>query len=136
MGEPDRPEPEDKLRAPKSASLRALFWRSEILQVLYWLRGEGFGDLVDAPMMERFLGVDAQTALTYMGRLAEEGYLTRDGDWFSLSEAGLDDGAAEFISSFSTMTRPTHGGCSADCWCEASPEEADACERQRLGGPH
>ena len=27
--------------SPKSDALAALYWRSEILQVMYWLRGEG-----------------------------------------------------------------------------------------------
>jgi hypothetical protein len=111
-----------------------MFWRSEILQVMYWLRGEGFGDLVDAPLIERFLGVDARIGLTYMDRLVNEGYLARDGDWFTLSERGLQEGAVEFASSFSELTRPTHGECSADCWCHASADEADACQSQRSAG--
>ena len=27
----------------EKAPLRAIFWRDEILQVLYWMKGEGFG---------------------------------------------------------------------------------------------
>ncbi len=126
--------PEDELHQPKSESLRALFWRSEILQVMYWLRGEGFGDLVDAGLIERFLGVDARIGVTYLDRLVAEGYLTRDGDWFTLSEQGLQEGAMEFSASFSELTRPTHGECSADCWCHASAEEAEACLSQRSEG--
>lgn len=52
----------DELHPPKSEALRALYWRSEILQVMYWLRGEGLGEVVDAPLLERFLGVDATSA--------------------------------------------------------------------------
>jgi hypothetical protein len=26
---------------PKSPALRMLYWRSEILQLMYWLKGEG-----------------------------------------------------------------------------------------------
>jgi hypothetical protein len=51
---------------PKSAALRALYWRSEILQLLCWLRGEGLGDLVDADLLERFLGVDGGTAIGHL----------------------------------------------------------------------
>jgi len=130
------PYSEDELREPKSASLRALFWRSEILQVMYWLRGEGFGDLVDPPLIERFLGVDANIGISYLDRLVTEGYLERDGDWFTLSVRGLEEGAEEFSSSFSELTRPTHGECSADCWCHASADEADACQSQRAGHEH
>ncbi|CAN5279846.1 hypothetical protein BH18ACT4_BH18ACT4_16000 [soil metagenome] len=62
---------------PKSDALRGLYWRSEILQVMYWLRGEGFGDLIDPPLLERFLGVDAAVAVPYLRRLVDEGLLLR-----------------------------------------------------------
>ena len=38
---------EAERRAPKSEALGALDWRSETLQLLSGLRGEGLGDLVD-----------------------------------------------------------------------------------------
>jgi hypothetical protein len=126
----------DDLHSPKSDALKALYWRSEILQVMFWLRGEGLGDLVDAPMIERFLGVDANIGVTYLQRLVEEGYLYRDGDWFSLSDQGHQEGAMEFAASFSDLTRPTHGECSADCWCHSSAEEASACAAERTGDDH
>ena len=47
---------------PKSETLRALYWRDEILQVMFWLRGEGFGEQVDPHLLERFLGVSYPTA--------------------------------------------------------------------------
>ena len=116
---------------PKSDALRSLYWRSEILQVMFWLQGEGFGDIVDPPLIERFLGVDARVGLAFLDRLVDEGYLTRDGEWFRLSERGHAEGAAEFASSFDDLLKPTHGECSADCWCHNSPDEADACLRDR-----
>ncbi len=119
--------------SPKSPALAALYWRSEILQVMYWLRGEGFGDLVDAGLIERFLGVDARRGVTYLHRLVDEGYVVRDGSWFALSEVGLKEGAEEFQASFSEMMKPTHGECSDDCWCHSSVEEADACVAARVG---
>lgn len=122
---------DDELHPPKSDALRGLYWRGEILQVMYWLRGEGFGDVVDAGLLERFLGVDAAIGLTYLDLLVEEGYLERDGTWFVLSPTGLEHGAAEFATAFSDLTRPTHGECSDDCWCHASADEAAACAAER-----
>ncbi len=122
--------------APKSEALAALYWRSEILQVMYWLRGEGFGDVVDPGLIERFLGVDAAIGMTYLDRLADEGYVVRDGDWYALSDFGLDYGAKEFASSFSELTKPTHGECSDDCWCHASVDEAEACLANRIQHNH
>lgn len=122
---------EDRMHPPKSDALRAMYWRSEILQVMYWLRGEGFGDMVDAHLLERFLGVDASIGITFLDKLVEEGYVVRDLDWYRLSPLGLAEGAQEFALSFSELTRPTHGECSDDCWCHASAEEADACLASR-----
>ncbi len=116
---------------PKSEALQAMFWRSEILQVMYWLRGEGFGDQVDPSLLERFLGVDAGIGVQYLDRLVIEGYVEQVNDRYMLSELGSREGALEFASSFSELTRPTHGECSADCWCHNSPEEAEACASER-----
>ncbi|MGI9597554.1 MAG: hypothetical protein ACR2QK_15420 [Acidimicrobiales bacterium] len=119
--------------APKSDALAALYWRSEILQVMYWLRGEGFGDVVDPGLIQRFLGVDAAIGMTYLDRLVDEEYLVRDGEWYALSEFGLRHGAREFADSFAELTKPTHGECSDDCWCHASVDEAEACIAARHG---
>ena len=121
----------DELHPPKSEALRALYWRSEILQVMYWLRGEGLGDVVDAPLLERFLGVEASHGISYLDRLVDEGYLNRNDDGYVLSEVGLEEGKTEFALSFADLTRPAHGECSADCWCHSSAEEASACAAER-----
>jgi hypothetical protein len=124
----------DRLHIPKSASLKDLFWRSEILQVLYWLHGEGLGDVVDAATVERFVGVDQTAASSHMDRLVDEGYLLPVGGAYTLSEEGLREGAQEFASAFAALTRPTHGECSEDCWCHASADEAAACFEARHEG--
>jgi len=117
--------------APKSEALQALYWRSEILRLMYWLRGEGYGDLVDAPTLERFLGVEARVGLTHLDRLVEDGYLVRDGDWYALSDTGLSDGEEEYLTAFSDLLAPRHGECSPECWCQMSAEEAKACSAQQ-----
>ena len=116
---------------PQSESLRDLYWRREILQLMSWLRGEGFGDAIDPPLLERFLGVDADLGVQYLDKLVVEGYLEAVGERYTLSEMGLREGGLEFASSFEELTRPTHGECSDDCWCHNSPEEAEACAKER-----
>ncbi len=127
---------DELLHPPKSQALREMFWRSEILQVIYWLRGEQFGlgefrDQADAKMLERFLGVDAEIGVLYLDLLVDRGDLERDDDRYRLSEEGVREGALEFAASWSDLTRPTHGECSADCWCHNSPDEAAACQQER-----
>jgi hypothetical protein len=123
----------DELHPPKSEALRAMYWRSEILQVMYWLRGEGLGEVVDAHLLERFLGVGADVGVTYLDRLVDEGYLENVPGGYSMSRVGLEEGKTEFALSFADLTRPAHGECSADCWCRNSVEEAIACAAERSG---
>ncbi len=124
----------DELHPPKSEALRALYWRSEILQVMFWLRGEGLGEIIDAPLLERFLGVQAQVGIGYLDRLVLDGYLELAPGGYVLSETGLAEGRTEFALSFSDLTRPAHGECSEDCWCHSSIEEALACAAERSPG--
>lgn len=124
----------EQLHTPKSEALRALFWRSEILQVMYWLRGEGLGDSVSPALLERFLGVDSRISVTYLERLVEDEYLVRTTPYeYTLSSSGVEEGGAEFEAAFSGLTRPAHGECSPDCWCHTSLEEAEACFAERRG---
>lgn len=116
---------------PKSERLRALYWRDEILQLVFWLQGEGFGDAVDARTLERFLGVPAAMAQRYLDRLVADGYLSAVADRYELSERGRADGARIFAEEFAELTKPAHGECGTDCWCHQSPDEAEACARDR-----
>ncbi|HLF40353.1 MAG TPA: hypothetical protein VI854_02650 [Acidimicrobiia bacterium] len=127
---------DDSATGPKSEALRDMYWRGEILQVMYWLRGEGLGDIIDAPLLERFLGVDANIGLLYLDRLVEDGYLERWSEGYVLSPLGLEEGATEFGLSFAELTRPAHGECSDSCWCHLSPEEAQACGSDRFVHHH
>lgn len=123
----------ERLHEPKSEALRAMFWRDEILQMMFWIQGEGFGDEVDPALLERFLGVDAEVGIRYLDRLVVEGLLERvPDDRYALTEEGRAHGARVFADEFSDLTKPGHGECGPDCWCHNSPEEAEACAEERL----
>lgn len=78
----------------RSDSLRTSYWRKEILQLLFWLRGEGFADHVDADLLEHALGVDAAAAGRHLGELVGEGLLSCDGSGrYRLTDAGQQCGA-------------------------------------------
>lgn len=119
------------LEQPKSEALQALYWREEILQAMFWLRGEGLGESVDLALLERFLELDASTGTKYVERLVDEGYLTEQDGWFKLTDKGAEEGKRTFVEEFADITRPAHGECGPDCWCHASPEEAQACFDER-----
>ena len=118
--------------APKSESLRVLYWRSEILGVVYWLRGEGLGDIVDIDLIRQYLDVGAHENLSqYLDLLVGDGSLVRDGEWYALSARGLADGEAQLATAFTDLVRPVSNECNDDCWCQTSPAEAEACARAR-----
>lgn len=131
-------EPQQPPQQPKTPALRNLYWRDEILQVMFWIQGEGLGDEVDVRTVARFLGVDAGTVVRYLDRLVTDGYLESAGDdRYRLSAQGHADGSRIFAAEFADLTQPGHGECGDDCWCHASPEEAEAChdDRLRAAGP-
>lgn len=118
--------------APKSEPLRNLYWRSEILRVVYWLHGEGLGDLVDIGLIRTYLGVGpGQDLLPYLGTLVADGTLVREGEWYALSARGLADGEAQWATAFTDLVRPVTNECNDECWCQTSPAEAEACARSR-----
>lgn len=120
---------------PKSDVLRRLYWRDELLQLLFWIEGEGFGSRLDAEVVDRFLGADGEIAVQHLDRLAAEGYLEGDVlDGYRLSAAGRDEGRRLFADEFADLTRPAHGACGVDCWCRQAPAEAAACQLARVRG--
>lgn len=109
-----------------------LYWRSEILRVVYWLHGEGLGDLVDVDLVRQYLGVDAQEKLSdYLDVLVADGSLVRDGEWYALSDRAMAEGEAEMATAFTDLIRPVSNECDEECWCHTSPAEAEACARSR-----
>lgn len=60
----------DQSLAPPSG---AAPWRDEILELVLWLRGEGFDERLDPRMLRRFLGLDATTARRRLERLDAAG---------------------------------------------------------------
>lgn len=127
--------------APKSEQLRVLFWRSEILQVVYWLYGEGLGDIVDIDLIRTYLGVDAagvdtqENLAVYLDHLVADGSLVRDGDWYGLSGRAMAEGEAQLATAFTDLVRPVANECNDECWCHASEAEAEACARSRSRVP-
>lgn len=117
---------------PKTDALRRLYWREEILQVMFWIQGEGFGDEVSPQLLSRFLGVEADRGLHYLERLVDDEYLTRSEGMYSLSPMGRDEGGRIFANEFAELTQPNHGECGPTCWCHQSPDEAESCQSDRV----
>lgn len=100
--------------------LRALFWRDEILQVLYWMHGEGFGEYVPTGQILAFLNTNADNLAFHLEKLSREGYLEMqegptENPLFGLSETGRKEAGRRFSEAFQGLQKAGHGECGPDC---------------------
>lgn len=108
------------------SALDALFWRDEILQVLFWMQGEGLVDAVDASDLRVLLNGETDTIAFHLDKMAGEGLLVRqasgDGEpgvlRYVLSEQGREEAGRRFADAFEGMQKMGHGECSPDCVCQ------------------
>ena len=99
--------------------LDALYWRDEILQVMYWYKGEGFGERVSVRDLRTFLPADEELLASQMEAMVVDGYLARCDDTptprYTFTEYGAREGARRFADEFSDITMQGHGECGPDC---------------------
>jgi hypothetical protein len=110
-----------------------LYWRDEILQVMYWMAGEGLGESVTPEDLVSFLRTDTDLIAEVMRRVAEERFLEPAGSGaYKLTELGMDAGKRGFALEFEGWQAQGHGDCDADCWCHKSAARAAQCTTERL----
>ena len=103
----------------------ALRCRDDILQAMYWMRGEGFGEEADAGMLQSFLVVDEALLREQLEILVEEGYLAETGGRYRLSALGVKEGGRRFADEFTDLQHTAHGHCGPDCpHCQGVPRDA------------
>ena len=70
-----------------------IFWRDEILQLLFWMKGEGMGETQSPESLARFLNVEKEILMGHLMQMASGGYLMFKPDGVSLSDLGRVEGA-------------------------------------------
>lgn len=120
--------------APDPADLAA---QDEVLQVMFWLRGERLASDVTVADVARFTGSSAEAIAAVLRRLVALGLVTSlRGDAaprFALTAEGNREGGRRFADEFADLTKPGHGECGdPDCDCQrtGSPEDC----RHRVAG--
>ena len=108
--------------------LDALYWRDEILQVMYWYRGEGFGENVTIRELQTFLPADEQLLATQLEAMVAEGYLARECEQptprYAFTPFGAKEGARRFADEFAGLTNQAHGECGPNCpHCKDTPRD-------------
>ncbi|MEO6238501.1 MAG: helix-turn-helix domain-containing protein [Vicinamibacterales bacterium] len=111
--------------------------QDEVLQVMFWLRGERLASDVTVADVARFTGSSAEAITAVLRRLVALGLVTSwQGDAaprFALTAEGNREGGRRFADEFADLTKPGHGECGdPDCDCQrtGSPEDC----RHRVAG--
>lgn len=95
--------------------VEALRCRDDILQSMYWMRGEGFGDDTDLNGLMSFLNVDEAMLQSQVAVLVEEGCLEESDGRFRLTEHGAREGGWRFHDEIADLQKTAHGECGPDC---------------------
>ncbi len=116
------------------SALAAIYWRDEILQVMYWMRGEGISDSPSAQELAALLTADADSLRPHLEQMVIDGLLTRatqtDLIRYALTERGRKDGGKLFKEEFEGLTNQAHGECNnPNCACKTLGPEA--CESRQ-----
>lgn len=115
------------------ASLESLRRRDDLLQGLYWLRGEGFAVEADLALLATILATAASDLREPLERLGADGLVETIDGRYRLTDAGAREGGRRFADEFADLQRGTHGLCPPDC-PECRGVHDDDCEHcARLG---
>lgn len=113
--------------------LNHVYWRDEILQVMFWYRGEGFGERIGTSELKRFLHiVDEEDLSRHLERMAAEGYLVSYSESgenrYAFTAMGEEEARRRFLEEFEGLRKPGHYECSRpDCECHA-PDFVGVCK--------
>ncbi|MDQ6830658.1 MAG: hypothetical protein M3081_17500 [Gemmatimonadota bacterium] len=113
--------------------------RDELLELLYWLEGEGFHGNATLDGIVRFVAhPEAQIRRTLEG-LAERGdvLLHAESREYRLTEPGRREAARRFAAEFAPLLGQGHGECSdPNCDCHENPGAAAECHAARAHQGH
>jgi hypothetical protein len=112
--------------------------RDEILELLYWLEGEGFGTHATIDGMMRFLAFPVDDVSVALEQLVSRGEVDRAGDEYRLTPIGHREAARRFADDFAELLKQGHGECNDPaCECHQNPEAAAECHARAFAThPH
>ena len=108
----------------------------ELLELLYWFEGEGFGGVANVATITRFTTLDVDLVRRTLNRLQARGDITLVGvvaagdaaAEYRLTATGRKEAARRFAAEFAPMLSQGHGECSdPDCDCHSSEGGAAEC---------
>lgn len=104
------------MREADGAAVNEIARRDEVLELLFWMRGQGFGEAISAQHLAAFLVYpEAEIAATLV-TLASSGAVERRSDTlYALTEAGVPEARRRFVDDFREMLAEGHGECGFSC---------------------
>ena len=105
----------------EKSSLRSLFWKDEILQILYWMNGEGFGNEVPVAQILSLLNTNEDNLLYHINNMVKEGVLLASsselniGTKVKLASDVKKEAGRKFADAFQGYQKAGHGECGPDC---------------------
>ena len=105
----------------------SIFWQDEILQVMYWMRGEGFGEKINLVQLKKFLDASDEILAANLSQLTKHGLVNFDiSDDYELTETGIKEGGRRFADEFDGMLKQGHYECDdPNCDCNDPNSDAD-----------
>ncbi len=107
-----------------------IYWQDEILQILYWMKGEGLGEVVTLDQINRFLKIDQSNLIQTVERLVQNGLLEQSSDSVGINEVqltnrGIKEGKLRFKEEFENILgHEDHMVCDdPDCDCHSADFE-------------
>jgi len=99
----------------RSPALAELGRRDEILELLFWMKGQNFADSLSVPDLERFLTHPGDEIAASLEKLAALGAVEREGERYRLTAEGLPEARRRFVDDFRDMLADGHGECNFSC---------------------
>ncbi len=110
--------------------LGSIYWRDEILQVMYWMTGEGLGKEFTVFDLQKFLQTEEKLLIENLESMVSGGLLERLGEGkYALTIQGQQEGGRRFADEFESMLKPGHFECDdPDCDCNSPESSGEACK--------
>lgn len=108
--------------------------RDELLELLYWIEGEGFGGAATLSAIVRFLAHPEDQTRLALQELIACGDVAHDAasDEYRLTATGRREAARRFAETFAPMLSQGHGECNdPNCDCHSDPLNAAECHAAR-----
>lgn len=119
---------------------REIARRDEMLELLFWLEGEGMTASATIPAITRFLVHPEQNVRDTLSSLVQRGFVVElpgNAGEYRLTDVGRREAARRFADEFSGMLGQGHGECNdPTCDCHDNPAAAAECHAARATGGH